>query len=192
MGGGPPLRVFSVDERARVDYTTPVRNLRVTGLAFPGGRPFRFQKGRGFGVFSLPRPTNSFSGWPSLFFLGLPRSRHILHLCSYICGVILFVHGPVRVGRNQGQGERTKVWVRFEDAMLVFADPYALVEQDRLEGGEIRWQTLGLAGGIVLLLVAHTARNEQEDEIIRIISARKAVRKERKRYDENRKEESLG
>ena len=81
--------------------------------------------------------------------------------------------------------------VRFEDAMLVFADPYALVEQDRLERGELRWQTLGLAGGIVLLLVAHTVRNEQEVEIVRIISARRAVRKERKRYDENRKEESL-
>jgi len=81
--------------------------------------------------------------------------------------------------------------VRFEDAMLVFADPYALVEQDRLEGGELRWQTLGLVGGVVLLLVAHTVRNEREDEIIRIISARKAVQKERKRYDENRKEESL-
>jgi hypothetical protein len=82
--------------------------------------------------------------------------------------------------------------VRFEDAMLVFADPYALVDQDRVEGGELRWQTLGLVGGIVLLLVAHTVRNEEEDEIIRIISARRAVRKERKRYDENRKEESLG
>jgi len=82
--------------------------------------------------------------------------------------------------------------VNFEDAMLVFADPYALVEQDRTVDGEVRWQTLGLAGGIVLLLVAHTVRNEQDDEIIRIISARRAVRKERKRYDENRKEESLG
>src|SRR6266852_5373407 len=82
--------------------------------------------------------------------------------------------------------------VRCEDAMLVFADPYALVEQDRSEGGEHRWQTLGLVGGIVLLLVAHTVRSEQEDEIIRIITARRAVRKERKRYDENRKEESLG
>ena len=82
--------------------------------------------------------------------------------------------------------------VRFEDAMLVFADPYALVEQDRIEGGKLRWQTLGLVGGIVLILVAHTVRNEQEDEIIRIISARRAVRKERKRYDENRKEESFG
>ncbi len=82
--------------------------------------------------------------------------------------------------------------VRFEDAMLVFADPYALVEQDRVEGGEFRWQTLGLAAGIVLLLVAHTVRDEQGSEIVRIISARKATRKERTRYDQNRKEESIG
>ncbi len=81
--------------------------------------------------------------------------------------------------------------VRFEDAMLVFADPFAMVEQDRSEGGELRWQTLGLVAGIVPLLVARTVRNEDEDEIIRIISARKAIRKERKRYDENRKEASL-
>jgi uncharacterized DUF497 family protein len=81
--------------------------------------------------------------------------------------------------------------VRFEDAMLVFADPYALVEQDRLESGELRWQTLGLAAGIVLLLVAHTVRTEREGEIIRIISARKAAPRERRRYEENRKKESF-
>jgi uncharacterized protein (DUF4415 family) len=46
--------------------------------------------------------------------------------------------------------------VRFEDAMLVFADPFTLVEQDRIEGGELRWQTLGLVGDVALLLVAHT------------------------------------
>lgn len=92
---------------------------------------------------------------------------------------------------TKARSNARKHGVRFEDAMLVFADPYALVEQDRLEGGEFRWQTLGLAGGIVLLLVAHTVRDERGDEIIRIISARKAVRKERQRYDENRKKESL-
>jgi uncharacterized protein len=81
--------------------------------------------------------------------------------------------------------------VRFDDAMLVFSDPYALVGQDRIEGGELRWQTLGLVGGVVLLLVAHTVRNDGEDEVIRIISARKASRKERVRYDQNRKKESL-
>lgn len=80
--------------------------------------------------------------------------------------------------------------VRFDDAVLVFADPFAVMEQDRIEGGELRWQTIGLAGGVVLLLVAHTVRDEGGDEIIRIISARKAARKECKRYDENREENS--
>ncbi|MGB7284233.1 MAG: BrnT family toxin [Candidatus Acidiferrum sp.] len=79
--------------------------------------------------------------------------------------------------------------VRFDDAMLVFGDAFAVMEQDRVEGGEVRWQTLGWPGGNLLLLVAHTVRNEGEDEIIRIISARKATRKERKRYDENRAKE---
>lgn len=92
---------------------------------------------------------------------------------------------------SKARSNARKHGLRFEDAALVFDDPYALAEQDRLAGGELRWQTLGLAGGIVLLLVAHTVRDEQEDEIIRIISARKATRKERKRYDENRKKESL-
>jgi uncharacterized protein len=81
--------------------------------------------------------------------------------------------------------------VRFDDGMLAFSDPYALVEQDRTEGGELRWQTLGLVGGVVLLLVAHTVGNEGEDEVIRIISARKASRMERIRYDQNRKKECL-
>ena len=81
--------------------------------------------------------------------------------------------------------------VRFDTAIRVFADPYALTEQDRIEGGELRWQTIGAVGGFVLLMVAHSVRDEGEDEIIRIISARRATRKECKRYDENREENSL-
>ena len=37
--------------------------------------------------------------------------------------------------------------------------------------------------GIVVILVAHTIRFESGNEIIRIISARKADRKERNRYE---------
>ena len=92
----------------------------------------------------------------------------------------------------KARSNERKHGVSFEDAMLVFADPYALMAQDRAVSGELRWQTIGMAAGIVLLLVAHTVRDEQEQEIIRIISARKATRKECKRYDENRKEEPLG
>ncbi len=77
--------------------------------------------------------------------------------------------------------------VSFDLASLAFADPFALIAQDRFEGGEYRWQTLGLVEGCLLLLVAHTVTDADGTEVVRIISARKATRKERQRYDhENR------
>lgn len=76
--------------------------------------------------------------------------------------------------------------VGFETAIRAFADPFALVEQDRIEGSEYRWQTLGIVDGYLLLLVAHTIRDDEEGtEIIRIISARRAAPKERKHYEQN-------
>jgi uncharacterized DUF497 family protein len=74
--------------------------------------------------------------------------------------------------------------VGFETAMLVFDDPRAISRLDRIEHGEERWQTLGLAGGIVVLLVAHTYYDEDGEEVIRIISARKATPHERKMYEQ--------
>lgn len=78
--------------------------------------------------------------------------------------------------------------VSFETAARVFADPFALVAQDRFEHGEQRWQTIGMIEGYLVLLVAHTVIDADGGvEVIRIISARKADPKERKRYDqENR------
>jgi len=85
---------------------------------------------------------------------------------------------------------RRKHGVSFEEACQVFLDPLYVSVQDRIEGGESRWQTLGLVEGVLLLTVAHTVREELEDgalvDVIRIISARHATRKERRRYeDEN-------
>ncbi|MGA2326166.1 MAG: BrnT family toxin [Bryobacteraceae bacterium] len=79
---------------------------------------------------------------------------------------------------------RAKHKVSFETARLVFDDPCALSMQDRVAEGEERWQTLGLAGGAVVLLVAHTYMVEGDEEVIRIISARKATARERKVYAE--------
>lgn len=80
---------------------------------------------------------------------------------------------------------RRKHGISFETARLVFDDPLHLSRQDRAEGGELRWQTLGIAGGVVLLLVAHTWRGEPGgEEHIRIISARRATKLERKIYEE--------
>jgi len=107
-------------------------------------------------------------------------------LVLYSCSMVWFEWDDAKARTNE-----RKHGVRFEDAMLVFADPFALVEQDRIEGGELRWQTLGLVGGVALLLVAHTVRTGLGEETIRIISARKATRKERQRYDQNRAKETL-
>ena len=73
--------------------------------------------------------------------------------------------------------------VSFEVASRAFVDPLALTVLDRVEGGQQRWQTIGLVDGVLVLLVAHTVReSESGDEIIRLISARKADPTERKRY----------
>ena len=56
--------------------------------------------------------------------------------------------------------------VSFETAILVFEDPFALSVQDRVIAGERRWQTLGLVGGMVILLVAHTYEGESGEELI--------------------------
>jgi len=76
--------------------------------------------------------------------------------------------------------------ISFETATRVFADPFAVVEQDRIENGECRWQTLGTVEGCLLLLVAHTVRDDADGvEVIRIVSARRAEPKERKHYEQN-------
>ncbi len=77
--------------------------------------------------------------------------------------------------------------VSFEIATRIFADLFAVVNQDRIEKGERRWQTLGLVDGYLLLLVAHTVRDDVDGtDVIRIISARRAEPKERKHYEQER------
>lgn len=74
--------------------------------------------------------------------------------------------------------------IRFDEAALAFGDPFAVSVQDRIENGELRWQTIGMVGGCLLLLIANTVRLEDEGiEVIRIISARRVDRKERKLYE---------
>lgn len=87
----------------------------------------------------------------------------------------------------KNQINQKKQGLSFELARHVFAGPSALSIQDRLEGGEWRWQTLGMIAGQIVLLVARTARERDEGgqwvEVIRVISARKADKKERNRYE---------
>lgn len=72
--------------------------------------------------------------------------------------------------------------ISFDIALHVFDDPYHVTTQDREVDGEPRWQTIGMIGAHNVLLVAHTT--DDETGAIRIISARKATRTERRIYAE--------
>ncbi len=75
--------------------------------------------------------------------------------------------------------------VSFEAATLVFDDPLHITRLERIEDGEQRWQTIGMAGGVLLLLVALTWEESITHETqIRIISARRTTKVERKIYEE--------
>jgi hypothetical protein len=81
---------------------------------------------------------------------------------------------------RKDRANRKKHRISFENAILVFDDPFQVTTQDREVEGEPRWQTIGMVNGVHILLVAHTLDEEQDS--IRILSARKATRQERRIY----------
>lgn len=65
--------------------------------------------------------------------------------------------------------------ISFEEAVEVFDDPLVEIEQDRIVDGEQRWQATGMSRGLALLVVAYATWDDEQDiEIVRIISARPA------------------
>jgi uncharacterized protein len=73
--------------------------------------------------------------------------------------------------------------IAFQLAASVFDDPFRLDDLNRVVAGEERRHLIGVAGDTLLVLfVVYTDRSKHGQETIRIISARKASRKERGRY----------
>ena len=73
----------------------------------------------------------------------------------------------------------------FEAAAFVFDDPLAATREDPYLY-EQRWRTIGMVGNQILMVV-HTWPAfdiETGEEVGRIISARKATRREREAYEE--------
>ena len=68
--------------------------------------------------------------------------------------------------------------VSFDEAITVFYDSQALAFEDPDTEGEARWVLVGMSGAVRLLTVVYTERNMR----IRLISARKATRKEARIY----------
>jgi uncharacterized DUF497 family protein len=84
---------------------------------------------------------------------------------------------------NKNRANQRKHGVSFELAQEAFDDPLALSKLERVVGGEERWHTLGLVEDVVLL-VTHTVQDDEGEEVIRIISARKATARERRYYEQ--------
>ena len=85
----------------------------------------------------------------------------------------------------KSRANRTKHGLSLDTAEAVFGDPLALSRPDP-HTGEERWQTIGLVGSVMLLVIHTEPREDPEShELVgRIISARKATAHERRAYEE--------
>jgi uncharacterized DUF497 family protein len=90
--------------------------------------------------------------------------------------------------RKNRENQRKHGGISFEVAALVFEDQYCLIGIDRVdETGELRWLALGAVsiepGIAAVLVVAHVYReNRHGEEVVRILSARRAEKHEQQRY----------
>ncbi|MBQ3839066.1 MAG: BrnT family toxin [Fibrobacter sp.] len=73
--------------------------------------------------------------------------------------------------------------VTFEEAQSVFYDENALlISDEKHSDNEERFILMGLSSMMNTLLVCYCERGSDDDEIIRIISSRKANKKENEQY----------
>ena len=83
---------------------------------------------------------------------------------------------------NKARANLAKHGVSFEEATTVFGDPRSLSIPDPAHSeAEERWIVLGQSHTRKMLVVVHTERSDN----LRIISARRASRRERKTYEES-------
>jgi len=82
---------------------------------------------------------------------------------------------------KKSQSNKRKHKITFEEATTIFGDPLSITIHDPAHSiGEDRFITIGISVNNQLIVVVHTDRND----IIRIISARKATRNERSQYEQ--------
>jgi uncharacterized DUF497 family protein len=87
---------------------------------------------------------------------------------------------------NKNDANRKKHGISFETAKLVFDDYHCLLVVDRIHAGEERWHAIGMIlKTAVLLTVVHAHRTDGSQEVIRIISARRATQQEENEYAES-------
>jgi uncharacterized protein len=84
---------------------------------------------------------------------------------------------------RKAEANAAKHGVSFDEAVTVFLDPDALDGPDLQHSrAELRFVRLGRAANGRILMVAYTLRRSGDAETIRVISARRASRRERAAY----------
>ena len=73
--------------------------------------------------------------------------------------------------------------VAFDVAIKVFDDAFAISGHDRVVDGEERWRTVGRIGFTTIFFVGHTWLDEDGEIYVRVITARKANRREIQGYE---------
>lgn len=102
-----------------------------------------------------------------------------LQICNYEYIIITMIF---EWDERKNQSNISKHGIAFEDARFAFADRFAITRVDHSEQ-EPRWQIMGHIGSVLLVLAVYTQRTDDNEEIIRIISARKATSGEKRKYE---------
>ena len=85
---------------------------------------------------------------------------------------------------EKARSNLAKHGVSFARVEEAFDDPNAVTVPDRVVDGELRWRTLGRVGFLTILFVAHTVvEDDTDDVVVKVISARKADRHEKRAYE---------
>lgn len=86
---------------------------------------------------------------------------------------------------SKNEMNRKKHGLSFEVAIEVFDDPLYLSIFDCVMGDEQRYWAVGLISSLAVVVVVHTWQEADGEEVVRIVSARKASARERRLYEEN-------
>jgi hypothetical protein len=89
------------------------------------------------------------------------------------------MHMEIEWDSEKAASNLKKHGVSFGEAATSLLDPAALAQEDSAAKGDPRWVLIGLSARARLLTVVYTLR---PDDRIRLISARKATRKEAAYY----------
>jgi uncharacterized protein len=89
------------------------------------------------------------------------------------------MHIDIEWDSDKADSNLKKHGVSFEEAATALLDPMALAQEDAASEGESRWVLIGMSAQLRLLTVVYALRHRDR---VRLISARKATRKEANHY----------